>query len=189
MLIRKLLLYMLVCVFLAPVSSSAYSFDKYDRQIQRSMHRWMPGTDWQLLWGLIRQESAFREQAVSPVGAAGLTQFMPATWKEVSTQLGLPHASPHQAGPSIEAGAFYLGRLRSNWHSPRPERDRLMLALASYNAGLGNLLNAQRRCGMAVLYHEIIACLPEVTGHHSTETLHYVPAVWRYYTKKRMGIL
>lgn len=149
----------------------------------------MPGTDWQLLWGLIRQESTFNPDAVSPVGAEGLTQFMPGTWADVSRQLGMVNANPRMVRPSIEAGAFYLGRLRSNWHSPRPEEDRLKLALASYNAGLGNLLAAQRACDMPVLYPEIAACLPHITGHHSAETLHYVPAVWRFYKAKRLGSL
>jgi len=153
------------------------------------MQRWMPGTDWQLLWGLIRQESTFNPDAVSPVGAAGLTQFMPATWAEVTRKLGKTNANPRMIRPSIEAGAYYLSRLRSNWHSPRPEKDRLQLALASYNAGLGNLLAAQRECSMPVLYPEIASCLPRITGQHAEETLHYVPAVWRFYKKKRLGAL
>lgn len=187
--IRKLLLFITVCVFWVPACLSASPFDRYDPYIEQSMKRWMPGTDWQLLWGLIRQESSFNPKAVSPVGAEGLTQFMPGTWADVSRQLGMANANPRMVRPSIEAGAFYLGRLRNNWHSPRPEKDRLQLALASYNAGLGNLLSAQQACDMPVLYPEIAACLPQITGHHSAETLHYVPAVWRFYKKKRLGAL
>lgn len=152
------------------------------------MKRWMPGTNWQLLWGLIRQESTFNPDAVSPVGAAGLAQFMPGTWREVSAQLNIEQASPRMAGPAIEAAAFYLSRLRSGWYSPRPEKDRLKLALASYNAGLGNLVKAQKVCGMPVKYPAIAQCLPMVTGHHANETLHYVPAVWGFYQAKLFGL-
>lgn len=148
------------------------------------MQRWMPGTDWQLLWGLIRQESAFNPQAESPVGAAGLTQFMPGTWADVAGRLNLTYANRYMAGPSIEAGAYYLAQLRRGWHSPRPEADRLQLALASYNAGMGHLIKAQKACGMPVLYPEIARCLPQITGHHAAETLHYVPTVWMYYQSK-----
>ena len=144
----------------------------------------MPGTDWQLLWGLIKQESAFNPSAESPVGAQGLTQFMPGTWSDVTRRLGLRDVHPTMARPAIDAGAFYLGQLRRNWTSPRPESDRLKLALASYNAGLGNLLAAQRQCGMPVLYPAIARCLPEITGHHAEETLHYVPTVWNNYLTK-----
>lgn len=152
------------------------------------MGRWMPETDWQLLWGLIKQESAFNPNAESPVGARGLTQFMPGTWSDVTRRLGLRDVHPTMARPAIDAGAFYLEQLRRNWSSPRPESDRLKLALASYNAGLGNLLKAQRHCLMPVLYPAIARCLPEITGHHAKETLHYVPAVWRYYLNKKLRV-
>lgn len=113
---------------------------------------------------------------------------MPATWKEVAEQLQMQQANPRMAGPAIEAGAFYMARLRNGWHSPRPETDRLQLALASYNAGMGNLIRAQKACGMPVEYPAIAQCLPQITGHHARETLHYVPAVWGYYQAKLFGI-
>ncbi len=66
-----------------------------------------------------------------------------------------------------------MGVLIQSWKSPRPPLDRHTLALGSYNAGIGNLLKAQRLCDNARLYDEIIPCLPRVTGHHSAETIGY----------------
>lgn len=73
-------------------------------------------------------------------------------------------------------------RLQWNtWSSPRPNIDRLELAQASYNAGAGNIIKAQKECGGKVLYEDIIECLPQVTGHHSKETITYIKMIrkWR----------
>ncbi len=119
--------------------------------------------------------------AVSPVGAEGIAQFMPGTWRDVSRQMGIPYGiSPRDAKWAIDAGAYYMARQRRTWSSPRPDLDRHFLAAASYNAGAGNLLKAQRLCRGAVLYDEIIACLPAVTGRHSRETITYVKRIQRW---------
>ena len=137
----------------------------------------MPGVDWRILKAQCWQESRFKTEAVSPVGAMGLCQFMPGTWDQVSEQLRFPSgASAFAPKLSIEAAAFYMGRLRAQWSAPRPEQDRHSLALASYNGGLGNILVAQTLCGGANLYPRIITCLPDVTGRHSRETIGYVEA-------------
>ena len=52
-----------------------------------------------------------------------------------------------------------------------------MLAAASYNAGAGHLIKAQRLCDGRNLYREIIPCLPQVTGRHSAETIDYVQKI------------
>jgi membrane-bound lytic murein transglycosylase F len=75
---------------------------------------------------------------------------------------------------SIRAAAYYMGKLNRNWKSPRPPMDRHKLALASYNAGIGHILKAQRICDNRRLYDEIIPCLPLVTGKHAQETTGYV---------------
>ncbi len=143
----------------------------------------MPGVDWRLWKAQLYQESLLDPDAVSPVGARGVAQFMPATWAEVSRAMGYVNVSPHMAGPAIDAGAYYMARLRRSWHSERSEADRHSLAAASYNTGLGNLLRAQRACGGAVDYAEIIRCLPDITGRHSRETITYVERIWTYYVR------
>lgn len=167
----------------------AWSFpDSYDAEIKDAAADWLPGVDWRLLKAQYYQESRLEPGAVSPVGAAGVAQFMPGTWGEVSTALGYDSLSPHDAEPAITAGAYYMARMRKGWTSPRPEMDRHSLALASYNAGFGNLLRAQEYCGWPNLYNDIITCLPRVTGDHSRETITYVKRIWRYWQEMVLGL-
>lgn len=114
------------------------------------------------------------------MGALGIAQFMPATWTEASAVLSIGSDRRSAAG-SIEAGAWYMARLRGQWRSERPERDRHSLALASYNGGLGNILAAQRACNDARLYPAIMQCLPAITGRHAAETQGYAPAIYRWW--------
>lgn len=174
-----------------PAYSLASSFSQpfssqYDSQIKAAAKRYLPGIPWQLYKAQLYAESALDTCAVSPVGAQGLAQFMPDTWAQISRELKLGEASPRMAAPAIDAGAYYMASLRLQWSAPRPEYDRHSLALASYNAGLGSLLKAQKRCNMASLYPDISACLPQVTGRHAQETLTYVPKIWDTY--RRMAL-
>jgi membrane-bound lytic murein transglycosylase F len=162
--------------------------DKYDNDFRSAAGRFMPGVDWRLLKSQCWQESRFKTGAISPVGAMGLCQFMPGTWNQVAGQLDFPaNASAFAPELSIEAAAYYMGRLRAQWSAPRPETDRHSLALASYNGGLGNILAAQAKCQGANGYQQIIHCLPQVTGPHSRETIDYVDQVWRYFKIMLLG--
>lgn len=172
----------MVFAFLVPASLSASSFpDRYDREIEKAAKMYLPGLDWRLWKAQLYQESRLDPDAVSPVGAAGLAQFMPGTWADVSRRLKYENLSPHMAEPSILAGAYYMATLRNQWSAKRPETDRHQLAAASYNAGLGNILKAQERCNDLSLYSEIIKCLPQITGQHSEETITYVERIWRWW--------
>ena len=119
--------------------------------------------------------------ATSPVGAKGLAQFMPATWEDITRQMGYAGVSARDAKYAIEAGAFYMAKLRRGWSSPRPDMDRQELAQASYNAGFGSLLKAQRACGGPPLYADIVVCLPQITGRNADQTMTYVKRIrhWR----------
>lgn len=147
----------------------------------------MPGKDWRLLKAQCYQESLFDPEAVSYVGAQGLCQFMPATWKDTEHSLKLK-GHPFNTELNIQFAAYYMHRQNKFWKSRRPDADRTSLALASYNAGAGNLAKAQRLCNMSVLYAEIIKCLPNVTGRHSKETITYVKRIWGYWTRMVIGL-
>ncbi len=87
-----------------------------------------------LLAGLIRQESGFRADAVSPVGALGLMQLMPATARLLYKEEGRrapSHAELVDPHTNVHLGSRYLGRML------RAFNRRLEYALAAYNAGPG----------------------------------------------------
>lgn len=162
-------------VFWVCVSSSVWSFrSDWDAEFKSVTDAYLPiGTDWRLLKAQCYQESRLDPLAESPVGAYGLCQFMPATAREVSSKLNTSPESFWLPEVSIRAAGFYMRKLILSWKSPRPPLDRHKLALGSYNAGIGHLLKAQRLCDNARLYDDIIACLPQVTGRHSKETIGY----------------
>jgi hypothetical protein len=83
-----------------------------------------------LIRGVMEQESAFRPCAVSPKGAMGLMQLMPAT----ATQLGV--RDPFDPGQSVDAGARFLKQLLQSYGGDIP------MALGAYNAGPGKVNEA-----------------------------------------------
>jgi soluble lytic murein transglycosylase-like protein len=76
-----------------------------------------------LVQAVIRRESAGRPCAVSPKGAQGLMQLMPATQSDFGVR------NPFDAAENINAGARYLKQLLGRYKAD------LRLTLAAYNAG------------------------------------------------------
>ena len=83
------------------------------------------GVDPRFIHAVIKQESKYNSKAVSPVGAQGLMQMMPAT----AERFGLK--DPFDPAANVEAGTKYL-----KWLLKRFDGD-VSLALAGYNAGEG----------------------------------------------------
>ncbi|MBX3447529.1 MAG: transglycosylase SLT domain-containing protein [Parvibaculaceae bacterium] len=182
------LAFSLCSIWLLPSPADAFPA-RYDAEIEQAVKRWWPDYPDHLAWkAQLWQESRLDPAAVSPAGAAGVAQFMPATWADVVRELRLPRsASRHEASLAIEAGAYYMARLRRSWSSPRPQAERHRLAQASYNAGLGNILRAQKLCGGARLWDEISPCLPRITGRHSKETIDYVRLIAQHRARMAAG--
>ncbi|MFC6978977.1 transporter substrate-binding domain-containing protein [Microbulbifer taiwanensis] len=95
--------------------------------------------DWRLVVAQMWQESNFNPKAVSPVGAQGLMQLMPATAEE----MGFP-PPVFEPDRNIQAGVKYLNWVRDRFDPTLPTVNKLWFTLASYNAGYGHLLDAQR---------------------------------------------
>jgi len=85
------------------------------------------GVDPRFIHAVIQQESRYNAKAVSPVGAQGLMQMMPAT----AERFGLK--DPFDPSANVEAGTKYL-----KWLLDRFDGD-VSLALAGYNAGEGSV--------------------------------------------------
>lgn len=184
--IRLLLLSILACVF-SPSQSWPRGFTaKYDPEIQRSVKRWWSDVPhWKLWKAQLYQESRLDPNAVSPAGARGLAQFMPGTWNDVARELALV-GTPH-GEIAIEAGAYYMAKLRRTWKVERTALQRNTLAQASYNAGTGNILKAQRLCNDARLWPDIAPCLPHVTGERNAhETTTYTARIDRWWREMEL---
>ena len=163
-----------------PRRNSRYS-DEYDDLFEEWTAVYLPLHDFTMLKAQCYQESLLNPTAMSHVGAKGLCQFMDFTWKDVSKPLKFPPgATAYDPALSVQAAAYYDAKIRRMWKAPRPEQDRMNLVFASYNAGGGHIIKAQKLCGGVNLYADIIKCLPDVTGHHSKETTTYVQRIRRW---------
>ena len=95
------------------------------------------GWDWRLLASLAFTESNFDSTAVSWAGAKGLMQLMPTTAKAN----GMPEGMEHNPEESVKAAVKYLGRTARSFANI-PEEERVKFVLASYNSGIGHILDA-----------------------------------------------
>ena len=103
-------------------------FKKYAKKIN-----W----DWRLLASLAYKESNFDTTAVSWAGAKGLMQLMPST----AHAMGMPPGKEQNAEESIKAAVKYLG-ITTKSFMQIPEPERIHFVLASYNSGIGHVLDA-----------------------------------------------
>lgn len=101
------------------------------------------------LAGQVHQESAWRADARSPVGAQGLAQFVPATsdWMARLYPDSLGPAQPWNAGWALRAMVQY-----NRWHAARIQAsgacEQWAMMLSAYNGGLG-WLNRDKRLASA----------------------------------------
>ncbi|ALG69131.1 transglycosylase SLT domain-containing protein [Beggiatoa leptomitoformis] len=85
------------------------------------------------VYAIIRQESAFNQQARSSANALGLMQLLPATAQEQAKRLGVTlnnQADIYQPELNVQLGTGYLQHLLNKLDN------NLILVTASYNAGL-----------------------------------------------------
>ena len=95
--------------------------------------------DWRLLASMIYQESEFKPNVKSWVGAYGLMQMMPHTFEKYGLDTT---ATPDQ---QIIAGAKYLKYLEKQLPDEITDTaEKIKFTLASYNSGIGHVLDAMR---------------------------------------------
>jgi soluble lytic murein transglycosylase len=94
-----------------------------------------PRTASSLANGITRQESSFDRYAISYAGARGMMQLMPGTAREQADKLGVGYDGNRLYDPdyNVMLGSAYFQRMLNTWDGSVP------LAVASYNAGSGNV--------------------------------------------------
>jgi soluble lytic murein transglycosylase len=106
-----------------------------------------------LVMGLIRQESRFERGIKSIAGAVGLMQLIPTTAAGEAKKLNLDKYALDNPANNIELGTSYLA------HTHDLHNNNSMLAVASYNAGPGNVAKWLRAKG-AIDPDEFVEAIP-----------------------------
>lgn len=106
----------------APAAAPIAPVTSVQRLIAEAAGRY--GLSASLLEAVAWQESRLQHRAVSPKGAVGVMQLMPATARELGVD-------PSDVAQNVQGGAAYLAQMLRRY------RGDLKLALAAYNAGPG----------------------------------------------------
>jgi soluble lytic murein transglycosylase len=102
----------------------------YDREVDAAAR--LTNVDPTLIYGVIRQESLFRTDAISSAGAVGLAQLIPDTARKVAREWQQPIPAVAELldpGVNITLGAAHLRELMDRFDQ------QTAVALAGYNAG------------------------------------------------------
>ncbi len=127
-----------------PIDSQRWTRE-YDAHFQKYAKRYFgPHFDWRWFKAQAIAESHLKPDALSPVGAMGLMQVMPRTFREIQQEN--PHFIDVRVPRwNIAAGIWYDRYLyRQDVWEPLPDEEQLLLAFAGYNSGLGGALRAFR---------------------------------------------
>ncbi len=101
----------------------------YKSSVEAASKRY--GVETNFIWAIMRQESAFKADAKSRAGAAGLMQMMPGTAKDESKRAGLSSYNLYNPNDNIMLGTSHLSWLSKNFSKKE-------YVMAAYNAGSGN---------------------------------------------------
>jgi len=121
-------------LYLTSISGRISRYDALIKKYSKSL-----GWDWRLAASLIYQESQFNPDAKSWAGAVGLMQLMPRTAASFGAK------NPLDPYESLKAGFKYLRWLDKFWKAYiKDKNERIKFILASYNIGLGHIIDAMK---------------------------------------------
>lgn len=154
--------------------------DQYDETFRKYSKRFFgPGFDWRLFKAQAMAESRLDPSAASGVGARGLMQLMPATFREIQSK-NPEFSSIDDPVFNIAAGICYDRKLWNLWSEPL-DHERVRFVLGSYNAGRGTVLKArslaEQRQLDAGVWQSIRVVAPDVPRWRHGETLGYVDRI------------
>lgn len=141
--------------------------------------------DWLLLAAQGYQESQLKQEAVSPVGAIGIMQVMPAT----AAGRPLYIKNIHNVDNNVHAGVKYM-RFLIDEYFQGPEIDTLnchLFALAAYNCGPGRVAQLRRKAKAKGLNENLWFNNVEIIAAQEIgrETVQYVSNIYKFYASYR----
>jgi soluble lytic murein transglycosylase len=124
-----------------------------------------------LVTGLIRQESRFEPKIRSAAGAVGLMQVMPGTGNWIAKKIDLKQYNLENPDDNVKLGTWFLDYTHQEYNN------NSLLAVASYNAGPGNVANWLSKYGFndPDAFIEVIP-FPETKGYVESVFANY----WNY---------
>ncbi len=135
--------------------------------------------DWLMLIAQAYQESRLDQSARSPAGAIGVMQLLPATGAEMGV------GDITELENNIHAGARYVRWMIDRYYAQAPmdEDNKLLFALASYNAGPRRVREMRREAERTGLdpnewFDNVETIAARVIGR---ETVQYVSNIYKYY--------
>jgi membrane-bound lytic murein transglycosylase MltF len=145
-------------------------FRKYGKQYD---------VDYLLLTAQAYQESRLDHNAKSHVGAIGIMQIMPATGQDMKV------GDINQLDPNIHAGTKYIRFMVDQFfeNEPMTRKNKVLFALAAYNAGPGRIAQMRREAARRgldpnVWFNNVEMVTAEKVGR---ETVTYVSNIYKYY--------
>jgi membrane-bound lytic murein transglycosylase F len=164
--------------------------DRYDKLLQ--IYSELNGLKWKWMKNQMIAESSGNPDAITHVGAKGLFQFMDATWQEWG------EGNVFEPEANIKAACRYVAYLYSKFAEIPDETERLIFAMASFNAGKDNInqmLSKARYAdgkpgsyaqwekagkpeGVWQTWDYARRFLVDITGKHSKETIQYIERIF-----------
>ena len=163
------------------VAQPVAAADRFDHSFRKYAKRYFgPDVDWRLFKAQAMAESGLDPGAMSKVGARGLMQLMPSTFREIQSK-NPDMTAVDDAESNIAAGIAYDRALWRSWERDTVQADRHAFTFASYNAGRGTILKAQATALGARLdprqWPNIEVVAPKVPRWRYVETIGYVKKI------------
>lgn len=162
--------------------SKAIEKDDYDDIFRKYTKRFFgPGFDWQYFKAQAMAESNLKPSAKSRVGARGLMQLMPSTYKEIKSASSIKMKAIDDPDSNIAAGILFDRDLYRRWQDHKVEDERMRFTFAGYNAGPGTILRAKKTAREEKLdeyqWKSMVIAAPKVERWRYKETLGYISTI------------
>ncbi|MGC9026341.1 MAG: transglycosylase SLT domain-containing protein [bacterium] len=148
--------------------------NEYDELIKKLVVELKCPFSWLLIKAQMIRESGGNPKAKSSAGAIGLMQLMPSTIAIYQCE------NPEDPEQNLKVGIQYMTYLFSQFRKEAP-CERWKFALGAYNAGIGNILMAQKACQakktIANVWDYVAQELRNFTGKNATQTINYVKSI------------